>query len=148
MRKIGITSEGKDLDSRVSPALGICPFICIVEWENGQIANYKTIANPAGKGCTGVGAAQALVKENIEALVTGNIGLGSFNYLKQLGINVYQAQNLGKIEDAVQDYFNDRLSPLNGPNSPGRGQGSQGRGMGRGRGGGQGRGGGRGRNRP
>jgi predicted Fe-Mo cluster-binding NifX family protein len=151
MKKIGISSDGKDLDSMVSPALGICPYLCIVEWDNGQIDNYKAIPNPAvSMGCTGIGAAQELVNEGIEALLIGNIGTGSFNYLDQQGIEVYQIQNLGKVEDAVQDYFNNKLQLLNNPNSPGRGQGSgrgggQGGGQGMGRGRGQGKGGGQGR---
>jgi predicted Fe-Mo cluster-binding NifX family protein len=142
MKKIGISSNGKDLDSMVSPALGICPYLCIVEWDNNKINSYKTIPNPSvSAGCTGINAAQELVNEGIEALLTGNIGAGSFNYLNRQGIDVYQVQTYGKVEDVVLEFFDNKLSLINNSNSPGRGQGSGG---GLGRGGGQGRGMGRG----
>jgi len=158
MKKIGVTSEGEDLDSRISPALGVCPFLFVVEWDNGRITDYKAIPNPSKRqGCTGVPAAQRLEQEGIEALLVGNIGVGSFNYLKKKGIDVYEMVGVTNVEDAVVEYFNNNFSKINAPNSPGKGQGrtqgrglgrGQGRGLGRGPGRGFGRGGGKGRNRP
>ncbi len=157
MKKIAISSKGQSLDSKVSPALGVCPYLCIVEYDQGQIDNYKVLQNPATKkGCSGLNAAKTLVNEGIEALIVQHIGSCSFNYLNNHGVDVYQTQTFGKIKDVVVDYFNNNLLQLNKANSGGskcgpgrRNKGNcQGGCYGPGYGQGKNRGAGKGRNKP
>ncbi|MBD3310600.1 dinitrogenase iron-molybdenum cofactor biosynthesis protein [Candidatus Woesearchaeota archaeon] len=138
--KIAVSSAGQGMESEVDMRFGRCPAYVIVEIEDKQIKSDKTIENPAQMqaGGAGIAAAQAVGDEQVEAVITGNVGPNAFMVFQRLNIKVYQAS--GTVRQAVQDYIDGKLQEVSspGPSHIGMGMGA-GAGMGRGKGTGAGR---------
>jgi len=86
--KIVITSTGTDLDSTFSPTFGRCPvFIFLEEEADGM----EAIRNPASDahGGAGIQAAQFVIDQGVEAVVTGRVGPNAMDVLKAAGIPIY-----------------------------------------------------------
>lgn len=145
--KIAITCFQDSLDASVDTRFGRCQNFLILD-DNGEIE--KTISNPASQAPRGAGvqAAQTVVNESVNVLITGNIGPNAFNLLKQSGIEVYLTPAGISAKEAFEKYKAGELQKAEeakGPPQRGRG-GGQGRGFGAGRGQGRGLQRGRGKN--
>jgi predicted Fe-Mo cluster-binding NifX family protein len=156
--KIAISAAGPTLDDEVDPRFGRCQYFIIVDTEtDGFEAINNTSA--AAAGGAGISAAQMVVKEGVEAVLTGNCGPNAHQVFASSGIKVITGVT-GKIKDAIAEYKLGTYSVAQQANVPdhygigggggmGRGMGGgmgrgMGGGMGRGMGGGMGRGMGRG----
>jgi len=170
---IAITSTGPDLEARVDPRFGRCPFFLLVEPED---LRFEAMENPnvALGGGAGIQSAQLMAERGVQQVLTGNCGPNAHQTLSAAGIEVIVGCS-GPVRQVVEQYRAGRLAPAGEPNvashfgtsaavpvspppmagpSPavdpmtgggmGRGMGGGG-GMGRGRGGGRGMGGGMGR---
>ena len=107
--KVAVSSTGKTLQSSVSPAFGRCPFFIFVEIENKKIKSFKAVDNVSAMqaGGAGISAAQRVAEENVEAVITGNIGPRASSVLSQLGIKILSAS--GSVEDAVKLFIEGKL---------------------------------------
>ncbi len=124
--KIAISSTGKDIKSAVDVRFGRCPYFVIVEIEGKEIKSTKAIENTATgqAGGAGVTAAELIGNQDVEAVITGNMGPRAFDVIAQLGIEIYQAE--GAIEEIVKQFIEGKLKKVSAPTGP------QHRGMGRG----------------
>lgn len=88
--KVALSSQGKNLESQVDTRFGRAQFFIIVDTET---MDYKVIDNLAVAQSSGAGtkAAQILLDEGIEALISGNIGPNAIAVFKEAGIPVYKA---------------------------------------------------------
>ncbi|MGA9097907.1 MAG: NifB/NifX family molybdenum-iron cluster-binding protein [Methanotrichaceae archaeon] len=134
--KICVTAGALGLDSPVDPRFGRCPFFVIVETE-GMTAESVPNTDAGTTGGAGIQAAQAVVKLDVAALITGNIGPNALQTLSKAGIDVYK--NLGgSVREAVEQFKREGLQKITSPSAPlhagmGRGQMGQGpRGQGKG----------------
>lgn len=93
--KIAITTEGRELNSHVSPVFGRSPHIIIVNIEDNEAREETVIENPARfeKGAGNM-AADFLVKQGIDILISGEMGPVAFYILRNAGIVVYKASPL------------------------------------------------------
>lgn len=137
--KIAVTSESEGLDSNISNFFGRCPYFIIVEINEDNIKGNRSVRNSAmnQRGGAGISAAQIVGDNNVEAVISGNVGPRAFDVLSQLGIEVYQAVP-GSVKENVEKFIEGNLEKLESPGPMGRGRGGPGRG--RGGGAGQGRG--------
>lgn len=96
--KIAIASNGKTLDSEISPVGGRAPFYLI--FENKKLV--KVISNPfrMGGGGAGFGVAQMLTNEEVDLVVSGNFGPNMLNALESKGIKVKVMQ--GSVKEALE----------------------------------------------
>lgn len=140
--KIGITSLGKSKDSKIDTRFGRSSNILIFS-EERQLE--KSMANPGAQAQRGAGvqAAQKLVDEEVNVLITGNIGPNALNLLQQSNIEIYLTSAGISAKEAFEKYNSGDLKKAEEATGPPR----RGRGGGRGRGSGAGRGQGRGRGR-
>lgn len=131
--KIAIpTFDGKT----VAPIFGRAPKFVIIDGKK-----RKEIANPGFNAWRGAGvtAAQTLVSEGVNAVITGNVGPNAYAMLATAGIEVYWAPGLS-IEEAVEKLKQGELQKATPAGRWGWGPGySGGRGLGLGRGRGRGR---------
>lgn len=99
-------------DNKVDSRFGRCPKFKIVEIEEKEIKNEKTIDNPAATqaGGAGIQAAQTIGNEKVEAIITGNVGPNAIITLKQLGIEVYQGS--GGIKEVIKQFIEGKLNKL------------------------------------
>lgn len=108
--KIAATTEGTSLDAEVSPVFGRCPTFLFVDTDTLE---SKGVANPAihASGGAGIQAAQFVVDQGAEAVVTGNVGPNAFGVLQAAQLPAYLVQS-GSVRDAVDAHQAGRLQRL------------------------------------
>lgn len=91
----------------------------------------ETVENPAIDEASGAGihAAQFVVNEGAEAVVTGNVGPNAYSVLEASGTPVYVLEG-GTVREVVETYKRGQLPKAGGATSPAHG--GMGRRMGRG----------------
>ena len=112
--KVVVTAQGTSLDSEVDPRFGRAKYLLFIDTETDS---FQAMANPAlnESGGAGIAAAQYLAKENVEALVTGNIGPNAARGLAATGIKVYIGAE-GTVADSLLAFKEQRLTAAVGPN--------------------------------
>lgn len=131
--KICVSSSGPSLESQLDPRFGRCPYLIIVDTETMK---YKSIPNPGVSAASGAGirAAQILVDEGVDVLITGNVGPNAYQALAATGIKIVTGA-YGRVRDVIDAYLSGKLKVSEGLVASGIGRGfGMGRGMGFGRG--------------
>lgn len=113
--KICISACGKDSDSEVDPQFGRCNYFVIIDLETGSVTSIKNPGLEAPSGA-GIRAAEAIVNEGINILLTGSVGPNSFSILSEAGIEIYSGIR-GKVAFALREYQSGNLSVLESPNA-------------------------------
>ena len=147
--RVVVSANAEGLDAQASPMFGRCPAYVFVETDD---LTASSMANPAigASGGAGIQAAQLVIEQGVQAVITGNVGPNALQVFQASSIPVYQHAG-GSVRDAVEAFIAGKLTQVMQPTSrahsgmPGanRGTGSGG-GRGMGGGGGKGMGGGRG----
>ena len=130
--KIAVSSQGEHLDAPASPVFGRCPTYLFVEPET---MDFEAIPNPAMNqaGGAGIQAAQFVVNQGAEAVLSGNLGPNAYDVLQAAGVPGFLVSE-GTVRQAVEAYKAGQLRPMGGPNVAAHaGMRGGGRGMGRGR---------------
>ena len=113
--KIGISlEEDKGLDSPASSVFGRCPFFMLIDADSKK---YEIHENPARQatGGAGIQAAQWVLDQGAEIVISGNLGPKAFSVLSAGQIGAYQ--HTGGIAEAVlQAFQDDTLTCLLAPN--------------------------------
>jgi len=130
--RVVVTSDSAGLDAPASPVFGRCRSYVFVETETMEA---ETVENPAmnAAGGAGIQAAQFVVEQGAEAVITGNVGPNAYNVFRAADVPVYLLEG-GTVRDAVEAFKKDQLSragEATGPAHAGMGRGA-GRGRGRG----------------
>ena len=99
-----VISEGESLDSYVADDFGHAPFFLLVDSET---LDYHVIVNEfmdAEQGA-GIAVAEAIVGlGNVDAVITGGIGMHGIQVLRDGGIDVSYDEE-GTVEQCVTDYI-------------------------------------------
>jgi predicted Fe-Mo cluster-binding NifX family protein len=134
--KIIVTAEGNDLDAPTSPRFGRCLTYVFVDTETMA---FEAMPNPAAaaSGGAGIQAAQFVVEQGAQAVLTGNLGPNAADVFQAAGIPVY-LNSEATVRAAVETFKAGRLPISTGANVEAHA--GMGMGMGRGRGRGMGRG--------
>ena len=142
--KVAISSLGQTLDDQIDFRFGRCSQYIVVDTNT---MNYSVIANHAqneGHGA-GISAAQTIINQKVDAVITGQVGPNAFRTLNAANITIYSAQ--GSIRTALIDLIENKLQVQQVPSNSGHMAGlGRGAGMGQGTGRGQGMGQGKRRN--
>ncbi len=106
MRLLAV-SEGESLDSYIADDFGHAPFFLLVD---SDTLDYHVIENefadsPAGAGVAVANAIASL--GNVDAVLTGGIGMHGVDILSKAGIEV-SADEDGTVEDCIRDYLRRR----------------------------------------
>jgi len=140
--KVVLSASGDNLDAQLDPRFGRCQFFVIVDPDSME---FEAIANESANamGGAGIQAAQNVINQNAEVVLTGNIGPNAFQTLSAAGIRVITGAS-GKIKTVIEDFKNGKLKETEEPNvtshfgTGGGGGGAGGAGARTGRGGGRG----------
>lgn len=99
--KICITAEGVSLNSPVDTRFGRCQYLHIVDSETLEgTCEENTLRNE--QGGVGIQVAQNLVKQGVDAVITGNVGPNAAEVLETAGISIYAADSQ-TVKQAVAD---------------------------------------------
>ena len=100
--KIAISSTGKDLDSKIDPKFGRCPYYIIVETDDMsfEALDNESVALELGAGVQSV---QVLVSKGVKAVVTSTCGPNAERALSAANVRVLVGQT-GTVQDAIERF--------------------------------------------
>lgn len=112
--KVVVTSNGRDMSSEASPAFGRCPTYIFVDTETME---FEAVANPAVNafGGAGIQAAQFVIEQGADAVLTGNVGPNAYDVLGAANMPVFRHEG-GTVREAVEAYVAGRLKSAAGAN--------------------------------
>jgi len=105
--KICITSEGKNLDSKVDPRFGRCHNFIFFDTDTGKFEAQEN-SNAQFQGGAGIQSAQLVSSQDAKAVLTGHVGPNAFETLNKAGIRVYTNVS-GTVKEAVDTYKSGKL---------------------------------------
>ncbi len=108
--KIAISANSDDLNGQVNPVFGRCPGFLIVETEGSEIKSHSFVSNTAMNAVHGAGtaAAQAVINQGVQAVISGNLGPNAFSIIQQAGIKFYPGFGLS-IKEAIEKVASGQL---------------------------------------
>lgn len=108
---IGIPVDNDSMEANVSTHFGRTDFFLIynTETEEGDFV-LNTAANSAGGA--GIKAAQLIVDNKVEALISPRLGMNAAEVINSQNIKLYQSIK-GSLEDNLKAFKENKLSPLN-----------------------------------
>jgi predicted Fe-Mo cluster-binding NifX family protein len=112
--RIIVSSQGEGLDALASPVFGRCPTFLLIDTETME---YEAVSNPAMSqgGGAGIQAAQFVVNQGVEAVLSGNLGPNAFDVLQAAGVPGYLISE-GTVRQAVEAFKAGQLQPMGGAN--------------------------------
>lgn len=129
--KIAVSAGSGGLDATVDPRFGRCPCFVIVDTETMQ---SEVVPNEGGNMAHGAGiqAAQAVAGQEVQVVLTGNMGPNAYQALSAAGIKIATGVT-GTVREAIVRYKRGDLKETSSPSVGGHFGVGRGRGMGRGR---------------
>lgn len=120
--KIGISSKGNNMTSLLDPRFGRCSYFVIHDTRTSANDFIDNSAKTASGGA-GTAAAQEMINQDVEAVITGNMGPNAFNVFKNSEIGVYRCGNT-TIENAIKLFRESKLELISeaGPAHAGMGR--------------------------
>ncbi len=112
--KIAVSSTDKDLNAEVDQRFGRCKYFLIVDSEN---MDFNVISNESSMatGGAGIKAAETVVNNGAEVLITGNIGPNAHRTLVAGGMKIFTGAR-GSIKEAIESYKKGDLNETENPN--------------------------------
>ncbi|HQC61411.1 MAG TPA: NifB/NifX family molybdenum-iron cluster-binding protein [Candidatus Pacearchaeota archaeon] len=119
--KIAISSTGKNLQDEIDARFGRCSYFLIVEIDekNKKIKDFKAIENTAKSqmGGAGITSSEIVAKQEVDAVITVNLGPRALSVFEQFNIKIYQGE--GKINEVVQMFLEGKLKQITNATGPG-----------------------------
>ena len=99
--KIGVSSTGNNWESQLDLRFGRAAVFMIVETKTME---YEAVKNEgaASSGGAGVSAAQLIVNQDVQAVITGNVGPNAMNVLKAANIEILKGSAVSVKENVEQ----------------------------------------------
>lgn len=108
---VGIPADKKTMDGNISTHFGRTEFFLIFNTENDEA---KFIDNDAmnAQGGAGIKAAQVLVDNNVDTIISPRLGQNAFEVIDGANIAIYES-NGNSIKENISSLKEGKLSPLN-----------------------------------
>jgi len=112
--KIVVSSQGETLDAAASPVFGRCPTYIFVDTETNEV---EALSNPAMNqgGGAGIQAAQFVVSQGAQAVLSGNLGPNAHDVLQAAEVPGYLVPE-GTVRQAVDAFKAGQLQAMGGAN--------------------------------
>jgi predicted Fe-Mo cluster-binding NifX family protein len=111
MMKIALPVDEKNMETTVCPSFGRAPYFLIYDTDSNDYIFYDNNA-AVSQGGAGIKAAQSLVDNQVNALLTPRCGENAAQVLKAAGIKLYKTVS-ASVMDNVNAFNDDKLSLLN-----------------------------------
>jgi len=109
--KICISATGNNLDAALDPRFGRAGYFLIVDDKGKLVKAIKNTGVQAMRGA-GVTAAQIVVNENVDILITANIGPNASMILGNSGIKIFFSNSIVSVKDIIQEYQQGKLKEV------------------------------------
>lgn len=108
--KIAISSEGKTIDNSLDTRFGRCEYFQIHETGSENILILENKGHVATGGA-GIAAAQQIIDEEIDIIITGSLGPNAFELIDKAGIKAYKCDSIS-VKAALEKYNKGELLEL------------------------------------
>ena len=108
--KIAISASGKKLSDLLDQRFGRCEFFQVYDSETKEIQILQNKGNQASGGA-GIAAANQIVDENIEVIITGRLGPNAFDIVTENNIKAYTCECLS-IGEILKKYDKKELKEI------------------------------------
>lgn len=111
--KIAISARGKGIEELLDGRFGRCEYFQIHDTETDEI---KVIENKGllASGGAGIAAANQLIDEDINVVITGNLGPNAFEIIERADIKAFKSE-VETVENILEKYKNNQLDEINIP---------------------------------
>jgi predicted Fe-Mo cluster-binding NifX family protein len=116
--KIAITSTGPHLEAEMDQRFGRAQMFLIVESETGRFTAVDNTQNLEAPQGAGIQAAETVVDQGVEVLITGHCGPNAFKTLQAAGITVIVGAR-GTNAEVMEQFKNGELSEASTPDVEG-----------------------------
>ena len=117
--RIALTVTEKSENAKVDPRFGRCAAFYVYDEETGEKKFIDNTQNLNAAQGAGIQASQNILKENINVLITGNVGPKAFSLLQGSNVKVYVGAAGLSIEDAIKNFKDGKLEETTGATKPG-----------------------------
>lgn len=108
--KIAMPVEDTNIDGKVCPSFGRAPYFMVYDTDGDQVAFIENTAADSPGGA-GVKAAQIVVDQHVDVLLTPRCGQNSADVMKSAGIDFFQTEG-DSISKNIDAYKNNTLQTL------------------------------------
>lgn len=116
--RIAISSEGADLTSRVDPRFGRAKYFIIYDTETKEMEVVGNEQNFQAAQGAGIQSAQNVARQNVQMVISGNLGPKAYMTLSAAGIKAALWAN-GTVSQAIALAESGELKPTDGANVQG-----------------------------
>ena len=108
--KIAVSINAPKPDASFEPRFGRAAAFAIVDTSAGE---QQAVANPAAQlgGGAGIRAAEYLIRQGVEAVISGAFGPKAYDVLHSSGLRMYRAQS-GTVNELVKRLSNGDLDTV------------------------------------
>ncbi len=106
--KIAVSSSAPNLESSVDLRFGRAKYFIIYDTNDNTFYVIDNIQNLEAAQGAGVQAAQHVLNENIDALITGHCGPKAFKILSPAGVKIFTGLD-GAIKENIEKFKNNKL---------------------------------------
>ncbi|MCY6371775.1 NifB/NifX family molybdenum-iron cluster-binding protein [Clostridium ganghwense] len=110
--KILVSAYGKEKNDLLDSRFGRCSYFQIFDTETNEhtAVENKGVTSSQGAGIT---AAQQVVDNEVEVVITGSAGPNAFRILNSSDIRIFKAAE-EKVEDVINAYMQGKLEEISG----------------------------------
>lgn len=108
--KIAISATGRNMDSILDMRFGRCEYFQIHDSESGEFVVVENKGLTCSGGA-GIASAQQLIDENVNVIVTGNLGPNAFEIIEKAEIKAYRCGNIC-IKSVLEKLENNELKEI------------------------------------
>lgn len=116
--KVAVTTVGDGLDAAVDPRFGRARKFLIVDTDTLETRVVENRQNLLATEGAGVQAGQNVVRQGVDAVITGNVGPKALAVLQTAGVRVYAGAG-GTVREALEALREGRLVETDRPTRPG-----------------------------
>lgn len=109
--RIAIPANEKNMEKVVCPSFGRAPYYLIYDIEKSEGAFIENSA-ASSQGGAGIKAAQIIVDNKVDALITPRCGQNAADVIKGANIKIYKSKSVS-LNDNIKAFLENELSDLN-----------------------------------
>lgn len=99
--KVAVSSQGAGLDSAVDQRFGRARYFIVADAETGAFSAVENEQNLNAAQGAGIQAAQTVVNQGVQGVLTGHCGPKAFRVLSAAGISIYVGVQ-GTVQEALE----------------------------------------------
>ena len=119
MKKVAVSSEGRDLDSKVDPRFGRAAGFVIIDPDTMAFEYVDNGSSQAMAQGAGIQAAELMTRHEVGVVLTGYVGPKAFQALSAAGIKMGQNLEDLTVRQAIEKWKQGQVSMAEAPNRTG-----------------------------